>query len=520
MTMSRKILTIISAICVISILSASCTVIGPQGPKGDIGSIGPTGPAGATGPTGVAGPTGSQGPQGAIGPTGPAGPQGPAGPAGPSVLTYEWTDFFNPAPPLVPGEHINSWSGTGISGSYLLCTNTGTIDRTWRFDGKAWSVVYTLPGDLLRPVGTTILLFKSGSKGGDFIPVSTDGGLTWTTKYPTPLKTTAGLQNCCVTATSTTIGWAEVNMVYKTLDKGQTWSEEPCLVGTISSLMISVNGDLVAAGIDSSGKVRVAMEKAGQSTWEVLDTPIPLTSTATYAQAVMQLSYPTRDGVIVTVYTKNGNSGAWTSSWSNSTWTRIDGGNRVNQGIGISNGQTTAGTVEEGFGITYVCDLDSIVRIRGNGNQAERITIPSNLGVTSILWFAQTFVDAGTGAISPINVNIGVDTDGDSKIEKILDYRDTLNGTLTGVTASFIAQSSAVVNWIALAGATNYAVFVSTTKQTNYFTAVNDPGIIIKYNPGDTVAWISGLSSPPYYITVWAIHPLTSFYGSTRLTTD
>jgi hypothetical protein len=519
--MFGKILTILCVICGITILFAGCTVVGPIGPKGDPGSIGPAGPSGPPGPTGSQGPVGSQGPQGPAGATGPAGPQGPAGPAGPSVLTYEWTDFFNPAPPLVPGEHINSWSGTGISGSYLLCTNTGTTDRTWRFDGKAWSVVYTGAGDILRPVGTTILLLKSGSKGGDTFPVSSDGGLTWTTKYLAPSKTIAGLQTWCVTATSTTICWADVNVVYKTVDKGQTWSEEPCAIGTITSLMISpANGDLVAAGTDTSGKVRVAREKVGQSTWQVVDTPIPLSSSATSAQAVMQLGYPSRDGVIVTVITKNGNSGAWTSTWSNPAWTRIDGGNRVNQGIGISNGQTTAGTVEEGFGITYICDQDSIVRIRGNGNQAERITIPSNLGVTSILWFAQTFVDAGTGAISPINVNIGVDTDGDGKIEEILNYRDTLNGTLTGVTASFIAQSSAVVNWIPLTGATNYAVFVSTTKQTNYYTAVNDPGIIIKYNPGDTVAWISGLVSPPYYVTVWAIHPLTSFYGSTRLTTD
>jgi hypothetical protein len=319
----------------------------------------------------------------------------------------------------------------------------------------------------------------------------------------------------------TTIFWADTNVVYRTEDKGQNWSEESCPIGTITSLSISSIGDLVAAGIDSSGKVGVAREKSGQNGWQVLDTPVPSTLTATNAQAVMQ-TYPGWDGVVVTATTtvKSDSFGVWISAWNNPTWARIDGGNQVNQGIGISIGQTT-GTVEEGPGITYACTLDSIIRIRGSGNQAEKITIPSNLGVSSILWFAQTFVDAGAGAISPININVGVDNDGDGKIEKILNYRDTLDVTVTGVKASFIPQSSsAVVSWNPVSGSTNYAVFVSSNKQTNFYTAMNDPGVTIKYNPGDTVAWVSGLLSQNYYITVWAVYPLTSFYGNTRLTTD
>jgi len=118
-------------------------------------------------------------------------------------------------------------------------------------------------------------------------------------------------------------------------------------------------------------------------------------------------------------------------------------------------------------------------------------------------------------------MNIGVDTDGDDKIEKILNYRDNMNVAVTGVTASFIPTSSAVVNWNAIPeapDAINYAVFVSLNKQTSYYTAVNDPGITIKYNSGDTMAWISGLSSSSYYISVWAIYPVTSFYGFTKFT--
>jgi hypothetical protein len=532
-TMFRKVLTVLSMICVITVLFSGCTIVGPIGPKGDTGSVGPQGPAGATGPTGPLGPTGLQGPAGATGATGPAGPLGPAGakgdtgavgPAGASAVITNWKELFNPASPLAPGEHINSWSDTGISGSYLLSTNTGMTDRTWRFDGKAWSVVNTGPGDVLKITGTTIYLLKTGMKGGNTFPVSTDGGLTWTEKYPAPPTAVGGLQRWGVSITTAVIVWVDVNIVYKTVDKGKTWSEEPCPIGIMTSVKRSANGDLVAVGIDNSGKVRVARQKVGQNTWQVVETPIPLSSAATYAEGVNQLSYPARDGMIIAVQTKDGNSGVWTCDWNGSKWTRIDGGNWVNQGIGISNNGGAVGNTDEGNGVTFVCDLDSIVRIRGYGNQSDRINVPSSLDVTSVLAMFSTFVEPGVGGnlgtAGPINVNIGVCTDADGKIEKIINYLDTLNCAVTGLSASFIAQSSAVVNWTPLSGATNYAVFVSTTKQTNYYTAVNDPGIIIKYKPGDSVAWVSGLSSSSYHITVWAIDPVTSFYGYAKFTNN
>jgi hypothetical protein len=229
---------------------------------------------------------------------------------------------------------------------------------------------------------------------------------------------------------------------------------------------------------------------------------------------------------MITVRTRDGNSGAWTCNWDGSVWTRIDGGNRVNQGIGISNNSGAVGNSDEGNGITFICEETSIVRVRGYGTQADRITIPAYFGVTSVLYFTQTFVDSGgaghLGSAGPININIGVDTDADGKIEKFLNYHDTLNCAVTGVTASYINpdQSSAVINWTAMPDATDYAVFVSATKQTNYYTAVNDSGIVIKHKPGDTVAWVSGLTSQNPFVTVWAISPVTSFFGSARVTVE
>jgi hypothetical protein len=504
-----------------SLVFTGCTVVGPIGPKGAPGAVGPAGPSGVPGPAGAQGATGVQGPTGAMGPAGPTGVIGPTGPAGPGVLKFTWTDFFNPAPPLAPDEHIYTWVSTANTGVYLLCTNTGTTDRIWRFDGKTWSVTYTGAGDFLKPNGTTIYFFKTGEKSGDTFSISTDDGVSWTPNYSAPPKAVDGLRSRKIYLTSSFIDWADTGIVYQTVDRGKTWLEQSCPVGQITSIKSAANGDLVVVGIDAAGKVHAARQKAGQSQWAILETPIPLSSPATYAEAVMQLSYPARDGVTVTVATVDGNSGVWTCGWSENSWTRIDSGNPVDQGKGISNNSGAIGNTDEGNGVVFVCDQKSIVRIRGNCTQSDRITIPDSLGVKSIVSFQQTFIEPGIGAnfgtAGPVNINLVVCTDGDGKGEEVINYLDTMNCSVNTVKASYITQSSAVISWAAMTNATNYAVFVSTTKQTSYYYAVNDLGVVVKYNSGDTTAWVSGLSTGNYFVTVWAIGPLTSFYGYTAL---
>ena len=236
---------ILAVSCVISFLltlGSGCTYIGPAGPKGDPGATGPMDPIGPVGPTGA---TGAPGPSGPPGARGPAGASGPAGPAGPSVVTFNWTEFFKPSPPLDAGEQIYCWSGTGIPGSYLLSTNNGITDKTWRFDGRGWSVVYTGPGDILQTSGNTIMLFKTGFKAGGFIQVSTDGGNKWNAKYPTPAKASTGLKQMGACLTSRAIIWADTNVIYKSMDKGQSWTEESCAIGSIMSLTCDRRGYLL-----------------------------------------------------------------------------------------------------------------------------------------------------------------------------------------------------------------------------------------------------------------------------------
>jgi hypothetical protein len=160
-------------------------------------------------------------------------------------------------------------------------------------------------------------------------------------------------------------------------------------------------------------------------------------------------------------------------------------------------------------------DENSVVRVRGVMRQADRFAIPDSFGTTKLVYMQTSYTEPGAPTSGPIILTFSVCTDGDGKAEKVFFYRDVLNQAVTGVSATQIAPTSMVVRWTQLADATNYAVFVSKTKQTNYYTAANDYGIGINYKPGDTVAWVNGLSSPDYYVTVWAISPVTSFFGST-----
>ncbi len=191
----------------------------------------------------------------------------------------------------------------------------------------------------------------------------------------------------------------------------------------------------------------------------------------------------------------------------------------MNQGVNLSNNGGAIGNGDEGNGVTIALDENSIVRMRGTTMQADRLALPAAFGNFKLVDMMTTFNAAGVPASGPVTIPVLVCTDGDGKAEKIFYYLDSMNCALTGVKATSISGTSAVINWNSMAGATNYAVFVSKTKQTNYYTAKSDLGISINYNPGGSVAWVNGLSpSSIYYVTVWANAPVTSFYGSANFT--
>ena len=102
--------------------------------SGGSGGAGPAGPQGATGPQGDTGPQGNAGPQGAQGNTGPNGIQGATGPQG------------NPGNNGLDATMSIGSVVTGIPGSNVIVTNTGTSTNA------IWN--YTIPRGDVGAAGT------------------------------------------------------------------------------------------------------------------------------------------------------------------------------------------------------------------------------------------------------------------------------------------------------------------------------------------------------------------------------
>jgi hypothetical protein len=348
---------------------------------------------------------------------------------------------------------------------------------------------------------------------------SKDNDSTWTATILPPPDAVAYLKTYLFLQNVQSLLWGGTDKIWKTNDSGATWTAYNCPIGKVSCILKAGNKDLVASGIDAAGKVRVARsiyvnDATYGNTWIDVTTPAPLSSAATDTTSHFTLGYPTGNavGLVVEPVTAGGDSGAWRWSFSTGSWTRIDNGNQVNQGVSATNYQSTTGTPEEGNGVNFILDETTLVRRRGDMICTDRIPGPTGLYKFTLGQSAVSNAN-GTATLQVLGC-----TDGDGKAEKIFVYTDNLVQVVSGVKSTLIAPTSMVVNWTTLPYATNYAVFVSKVKQTNYYTAISDPGIVVNYTPGAAVAWVSGLSSPNYYVTVWATNPVTSFYGSTAFT--
>ncbi|MDV2989072.1 MAG: fibronectin type III domain-containing protein [Dehalogenimonas sp.] len=100
----------------------------------------------------------------------------------------------------------------------------------------------------------------------------------------------------------------------------------------------------------------------------------------------------------------------------------------------------------------------------------------------------------------------------------IRSYTDTLAVAVTGVTATANSTSSITINWAALADAEEYAVNVKTgSAEKNYFSATFAFG---DATVDATTLTVTGLAADTtYYVSVWGVDPVDTFYGTTSVAT-
>lgn len=448
--------------------------------------------------------------------------------ATPAETSGGWSELASP-PPLDLNEHI-TWlhrlKGQKLHDTistfiYITTARDNLTDRIWLFDGSQWSVVYSGSVDRMSNIGNTLFGYKTGTH--DDLIISTDGGLTWAIRYPAPPKAT-GIRKWSIRMRDpNTILWADVNIFYKSTDKGKTWMETKLPIGTIT-FKRAPNGDLTACGVDGNGVVRAAQFDSSSDTWEIIDLPVPFTSKALVGTPNQSLGYDrdTINGLVVTATTVKGDAGWWLWDFNNASagWRRIDNGNKVNQGIALTNNTGAVGNSDEGNGVAYCMDENSILRLRGNAKQIDRVTIPASFGDARFIDMMSTFTDPGAAASTPNNVILLVCTDGDNQAEKALIYRDALNCAVSGLTISNLLPSQTSISWSPMDTASKYLFAVSTKKQSNFYSAKSDPGLIVLHRANETMASVTNLlPNTTYYVSVWAFDQAASFMGSLTFTT-
>jgi hypothetical protein len=111
-------------------------------------------------------------------------------------------------------------------------------------------------------------------------------------------------------------------------------------------------------------------------------------------------------------------------------------------------------------------------------------------------------------------------TDGDTKAEEVLIYRDALNCAVSGLAISNLLPSQTSVGWAPMDTASKYLFVVSTKKQSNFYSAKSDPGLIVSHRANETTAYAGNLlPNTTYYASVWAINQASSFMGGLTFTT-
>jgi hypothetical protein len=465
--------------------------------------------------------------------------------------------------------------GTGafVLGIPVAAIAGTSADSIWRWDGTNFERVFVGLKTLLpttAPAGTTTswptttpaigtaTMVRVSSTyatdktvfyaavGGIYLSYSTDAGQTWKTQTSaigSSNGTIDQINSLLVVDGNTQYVGSNMSVVGQTsrIIKSTTngagnilspaWSEVilktvagATLTGAVTDIEVASNGDLVAAVTDTLTYVFKSTD-AG-ATWKGLADPNASSSDATLPSSVNGVrgafvnpaaDYATTGNIFVTLFAGgvyrysalNTVSGAYGVAVSG--WLRVDGANyNANGAVLIGAGQVVAaggpGSVAEGSGMVYATDATAgqgVSRIRGLSTQAEALLAP---GITFYgLWASSSVVG---------NVQLWtIDNAG----KALWTYVDTLNVAGGAVVATATGVNNATVSFPALANATDYVVLVSLNKINSLYgatgaLATSDADITVTYAAGALTATVKGLvSGTTYYVSVWAIAPVSSF---------
>jgi hypothetical protein len=392
--------------------------------------------------------------------------------------------------------------------------------------------------------------------GGIYLSYSTDAGQTWKTQSSAVGSSNGTIDQIgsllVVDGNTQYVGSnlsvvGQTSRIVKSTTNGAgnilspAWSEVVLknvaganLTGAVTEISVASNGNLLAVVTDPAATYVFKSTDAG-ATWKGLTAPNATSSDASLGASVNGVvgafvdpaaDYATTGNIFVTlnaggVYrysvlnTVSGAYGAAVNGWLRVDGAVYDANGAVVTGAGQFVTAGGPGSSDEGSGMVYATDSSSatqgVSRIRGLSTQAE--ALPGTVVFTG-LWASSNVVG---------NVQLWtIDNAG----KALWTYVDTLNVAGGTVTVTPTSTTTATVSFPALANATDYVVLVSPTKILSLYgptgaLATSAANITVTHAAGALTATVSGnlvsgvpmgiTSGNTYYVSVWAIAPVSSF---------
>ena len=383
-----------------------------------------------------------------------------------------------------------------IDGVVFIATDNGSansVDSIWR-NASSWERVFhsSLAGDGLDLVEatssyTTDSAVFVGEIGDDHIWQSTDGGEIWTVQRT---AVSANITAWIVVSPTELIVGAVNNYTYRTTNNGLTWIKSGTgLYGDPYSISRK-SGSYYIMGT-ANGYPYYSTNSG--DTWTILSAALGSTNLSVYWGDKM-----------------------WAASSGGGVWRRDTSFGR------IDNIDTNSDTVASATGLVFGSDgtvyaTDSSAAGEGIGRSLSGTTNGGNLGsllsATTYPFFEKVNGTA-TGILTKPITGLWIDGDklwtvyNDTTNDELWTYVDGLSGQITGVAATF-TETTATLEWTALAGATMYTVQVNTRED---FLGVNLGGTPTTTQLS-TIPVTDLTSGTAYYIRVRGTSPIRTLYS-------
>ncbi len=382
---------------------------------------------------------------------------------------------------------IASIDGTAFAanGDIFAVTSSAIGTSLWRNAGGKWD---RIQGNKALGMFAKIAVSPNYAtdKGvfyvaANVINASANNGVSFTAQ-----SFSAGTVNSYVALDNATFVVATATGIMRTTNSGFVWNS----VSTANAAYLVRSSDGTAmAAVTAAGAVSLSSDLG--ATWG--------TAAGTLA-GVSAVTFQNGSNTVLWGTTATGGISKIDMSATTKAWAAQPTSAALTVGVGIASGVATSPVI-------YALDAaGSLTRLIGDASAAENIAAATGVTAATNLFIVPA---AGGNTLWAVTAT------------KLYTFKDTIAVAVPNVAAASFTTTTANVTFGAVAGATDYAVFVKagSTAQKDYFTATTAGTVTVDKTA--LTASVSGLvSNTTYTISVFAKTPYISLVGSKTFSTQ